>query len=178
MDATFEMVQGTPTLVFERRIAHPPERVWAAITEPDQLEHWFPSEVRFEGPVESGTPITFTFRQQVLEDQPMTMTGEIKTIEPPRRLVFSWGEDELEFELEPTEDRKGCLLRFAVALDDREKAARDGAGWHVCLDRLELGLTQTPTDAPGSEPTNEWREHYEEYRRRGFPATAALPGEG
>jgi hypothetical protein len=62
-----------------------------------------------------------------------------------------------------------------VLLDSREKAARDGAGWHVCLDRLEQQLAGVPTSAPGSEPTTEWRSHYEEYQRRGLPAGAPIP---
>lgn len=177
MDTTFEMVQDTPTLVFERQLADAPERVWAAITEPDQLEHWFPSKVSFDGGLKPGMPITFTFRQQVLEEQPMTLSGQVKIVEPARRFAFTWGEDELDFELRPGEGGSGCVLRLTVGLGDREKAARDGAGWRVCLDQLERGLPGAPTQATGSEPTSEWRSYYEEYRRRGFPATAPIPGE-
>src|ERR671926_466434 len=31
---------GRHRLVFERRLNHPVERVWAALTEPDQIEAW------------------------------------------------------------------------------------------------------------------------------------------
>ena len=29
------------TLEFERRLSHPPEIVWAAITEPEELAEWY-----------------------------------------------------------------------------------------------------------------------------------------
>jgi uncharacterized protein YndB with AHSA1/START domain len=32
-------------LVFERRPAHPPERVWRALTESEQLRRWFPAAI-------------------------------------------------------------------------------------------------------------------------------------
>ena len=32
-------------LTFRRRLAHPPERVWRALTEPEHLEHWFPTTI-------------------------------------------------------------------------------------------------------------------------------------
>ena len=58
-----------------------------------------------------------------------------------------------------------------MLLDEREKAARDGAGWHVCLDRLEAQLDGS---VGGGE---DWRGLYEEYQRRGVPAGAPIPGD-
>ena len=68
------------------------------------------------------------------------------------------------------------MLRFTCVLGQRDKAARDAAGWHVCLDRLERQLAGTPAPAPGTGPTEKWREHYEEYARRGFTTGAPIPG--
>ncbi|HET6399224.1 MAG TPA: SRPBCC domain-containing protein, partial [Candidatus Thermoplasmatota archaeon] len=37
------------SLRFERLLAHPPERVWAALTSPEDLKQWMPAqEVRIE----------------------------------------------------------------------------------------------------------------------------------
>ena len=41
MDGTLETIDGRPALRFQRRLAHPVDRVWRAITEPDELEDWF-----------------------------------------------------------------------------------------------------------------------------------------
>ena len=102
------------------------------------------------------------------------MDGEVTELDPPRLFAFTWGTDALRIELEEAPD--GCLMRFTHLLGSRDQAARDAAGWHVCLDRLETLLGGGDAVAPGGEPTGEWRAHYEEYQRRGLPAGAHLPG--
>jgi uncharacterized protein YndB with AHSA1/START domain len=157
----------TPTLTFERRLSHPVDRVWSAITEPSELGHWFPSKIVVEE-LAPGAALSFEFEDMPL-DAPSTMTGRVTDFDPPRVFAFTWGEDHLRFELEPTDGE--CTLRLTVALGTRDKAARDAAGWHVCLDRLDEQL--------GSEhAAGEWRAYYDEYQRRGVPAGAPIPGSG
>ncbi len=43
MYGSYATIEDTPTLIFERRLSHPVDRVWEAITDPDVLIHWFPS---------------------------------------------------------------------------------------------------------------------------------------
>jgi uncharacterized protein YndB with AHSA1/START domain len=176
MYATYQTIEELPTLRFERRLAHPVEKVWQAITEPEQLNQWFPSVVELE--LRAGAPINFTFPEGVTlpEGVPTTMIGEVVELEPPTLFAFYWGEDRLTFELEPAEEGSACRLRFTVVLDARDKAARDAAGWHVCLDALQRLLDGQATQAPGTGPTNEWQTHYDEYQRRGVPSGAWLPG--
>jgi uncharacterized protein YndB with AHSA1/START domain len=168
MYGAYDTIENRPALRFERRLSHPVEVVWQAITEPDELEHWFPSKVALDE-LRAGADMTFTFENMPL-DAPSTMTGRVTELDPPRLFEFYWGGDHLRFELEPSVD--GCVLRLTVLLDAREKAARDAAGWHVCLDRL--GRRLAGADAGGRE---DWRERYEEYQRRGVPAGAPIPGE-
>jgi uncharacterized protein YndB with AHSA1/START domain len=175
MYGAYEMIENRPALSFERRLSHPIEVVWRAITESDQLEHWFPSQVEVDslGP---GAEMTFRFESMPLEGEPLTLTGRVTEFDPPRRFAFFWGEDHLRFELEPMPGDEGCVLRLTVLLDLREKAARDGAGWHVCLDRLERLLAGD--DGPAATGASEdWRGLYDEYQRRGVPAGAPIPGE-
>jgi hypothetical protein len=104
--------------------------------------------------------------------------GEVKEVDPPRRLVFTWGGDMLEFELEPLPDEgrgPGCLLRFTAAMSEDDKVARDAAGWHVCLDRLGAWIAGANASAPTSEPTADWRGLYEDYAARGFATGAPIP---
>jgi len=103
------------------------------------------------------------------------MKGEVTEFDPPSSLAFSWGEDHLRFELTPAHAGAQTDLCFTVLLDTADKAARDGAGWHVCLDGLEAALDGAD-QATVHGITDRWREHYEEYARRGFPATAPIPG--
>ena len=46
------------TLTFTRRLPHPPERVWRAVTEPEHLAAWFPQ--RIVGERRPGTVLTLT----------------------------------------------------------------------------------------------------------------------
>jgi hypothetical protein len=56
--------------------------------------------------------------------------------EPPSLMELRWADDVLRFELEPGPGGAGSVLRLIVTFPERGKAARDGAGWHVCLERL------------------------------------------
>ena len=42
-DGTLETIDGRPALRFERCLAHSVERVWRAVSEPAELERWFPA---------------------------------------------------------------------------------------------------------------------------------------
>jgi uncharacterized protein YndB with AHSA1/START domain len=167
MYGAYETIENRPALRFERRLSHPVEVVWRAITESGELEHWFPSRVEVDE-MRPGAEMKFVFEDMPLEGAPTTMSGRVLEFDPPRRFAFTWGDDHLRFELEPVDD--ACLLRLTVLLDLREKAARDAAGWHVCLDRLEQRLGKDAVDG-------EWRGYYEAYQRRGLPAGAPIPGE-
>jgi uncharacterized protein YndB with AHSA1/START domain len=167
MYGTYETIDGRPAVRFERRLAHPIERVWRSVTEPGELAHWFPSEV--SGELRVGGTLRFSFPGHELPDT----EGEVTEFDPPRRLAFWWGPELLRFELEP--DGDGTLLRLTHVLSSPEQAARDAAGWHVCLDRLERSLGGEDTTAPGGEPSGEWREHYEAYEARGLPTGAEIP---
>lgn len=174
MYGSYTTIEDTPTLIFERRLSHPVDRVWEAITDPDVLVHWFPSAVELDPRV--GGSMKFTFEQDVLPDGSNSMPGEVTELDPPRRFGFTWGDDHLRFELEPVAGGAGCALRLTVGLGTRDKAARDSAGWHVCLDRLERVVAGE--DGPPVTGVNEdWRALYEEYQRRGAPVGAAVPGE-
>ena len=109
---------GKYVLRFERRLAHPPEKVWAALTEPDQLRRWFPTDI--EGERRPGAPIRFVFREdapsaadmpELLEHDPQDLDGEFTEFDPPRLLAYRWGDEHLRWELEPTAE--GCRLAFA-----------------------------------------------------------------
>jgi uncharacterized protein YndB with AHSA1/START domain len=141
-------------------------KVWRAVTDPAEMVHWFPSAV--EGDIRAGGELTFRFEHMPL-DAPTTMNGKVTDYDPPRLFAFFWGDDHLRFELEPV-DPDACVLRFTVVLDAEDKAARDAAGWHHCLDGLERRLSDGPPVAGDS-----WRERYEEYSRRGLPTGAPVP---
>jgi len=126
IDGTLETIDGRPALRFERRLAHPVQRVWRAVTEPDELAQWFVAPVAW-------TPaLGETFEGE-------GQTGEITALDPPRLLAWSWGDERYAFEL--TEHGDGCLLVFTHVFDARYgPAAQHAAGWETYLDRLDAHL--------------------------------------
>ena len=164
----YEQVAGRPVVRFERTFPHPPAAVWEAVTHPAQLQKWFPTTVEF-AELRPGAAIDFRFAQ----DAYPPMQGFFREVDEPRRLVFTWGDDVLTFELSEEGDGEACRLAFSVVLDDAGKAARDSAGWESCLDMLALAAAgETPERPAGS---GAWDEYYEHYREAGFPATAEIP---
>jgi uncharacterized protein YndB with AHSA1/START domain len=164
MHASYERVGGQAKLRFERLLAHSVERVWYAITEMDELAHWFPDTIAGK--------LAPAGRLQFRHGDGSESEGEVREIEPLQRLVFTWGGDLLEFELRRS-DAGGCILDFTVTIAEVEKAARDASGWHLCLDRL--GVWLAGHDAPPPAPGLGWRRLYEDYAERGFPTGAVIP---
>ncbi|MBW0117058.1 SRPBCC domain-containing protein [Pseudonocardia sp. KRD-169] len=161
----------------ERRLAHPPERVWPALTEPGRLATWFPSGATIEPRV--GGKVVFGFGGD----------GVVTDLDPPRLIAFTWEADHLRFELRP--DGDGSVLLLVHSFDDRAGAASFAAGWDTCFAVLdgtdpldhrvlheryveELGLSE-PTVAGTAEA---WEVHVE--RQLVHPADevrAVLDGE-
>ncbi|MFL5825974.1 MAG: SRPBCC family protein [Thermoleophilaceae bacterium] len=171
MNATYLELDGRPALRFERRLAHPVEDVWSALTEPAALARWFPNEVEIE--LRPGGAMHFVFPG----GEAPPMEGEVKQLDPPRLFEFSWGEDVLRFELSPEDDGAACVLRFTDYLGERDKAARDAAGWQVCFERLDESLDAGDAGGPETGVTSEWREYYDGYVAEGMPSGAEIPGQ-
>jgi uncharacterized protein YndB with AHSA1/START domain len=127
-DATLITGGPRPAVRLERRLPDPPEVVWQALTQREQLRAWFPSDVSGEWRV--GAPLRFEFPPEVTD---MTLTGEVLEVDPPRRLAFTWGEETLRFELSPDGDGTKLVLTDELPA---AHAARNAAGWDTCLDRL------------------------------------------
>ncbi|QYC41927.1 hypothetical protein Nocox_21615 [Nonomuraea coxensis DSM 45129] len=131
---------GRTSLSMRRRLPHPPEKVWRALTEPGHLAAWFPAEVTFDG-----DRVGYGFGPG----------GRVTHREPPRLLAHTWGEDHLRWELEPDEDG-GTLLTLTHTFSDRHGAASFAAGWHTCLIAL---LAHLDGRSPAAAPADMGRLH-------------------
>jgi len=165
---TYVEHDGRPAVRFTRRYPHPAERVWAAVSEPAGLRHWFPSRVELEPRV--GGRIAFRADPNLPEET----SGTILAYDPPRQLAFTWGGDELHLTVEP--DGEGAVLTLLNVLEARDTAARNAAGWTVCLAELEKHLCGDPADGPHSATAEPWRELYAAYVAAGMPSGAPIPG--
>ena len=148
------------TLTFTRRLAHPPEKVWRAVTEPEHLAAWFPQTI--VGELRTGAPLRFESSAGDGFD------GEMVRFEPPTTMEMTWGENRLRLELRPEGD--GTILTLTDTFGELGKAARDAAGWHECLDRLRAELE-------GAEPPewgSVWRAVNPVYRDRFGPDASTI----
>jgi uncharacterized protein YndB with AHSA1/START domain len=138
MNGVLESAGARWRLRFTRRLEHSPQTVWRAITEPLHRDVWFPQ--RIEGELRVGAPLKFVSDYGDFD-------GEVLAFDPPRLFEFRWGTDTVR--LEVSAEGEGSLLTLLDTFDEQGKAARDAAGWHVCLNALEreLGGSATPDDA-------------------------------
>lgn len=164
---TYVERDGRPAVRFVRTYPHPADRVWAAISEPAELVRWFPSAVEIE-PREGGA-MRFSG-----DPHAEGSSGVVLTWDPPRRLAFTWGTDELHLEVEPVDDGH-CRLTLLNVLDDRQAAARNGSGWFVCLAELAKHLDGLPSQGPHSEDAEPWEPVYQAHVAAGLPSGAAVP---
>jgi uncharacterized protein YndB with AHSA1/START domain len=163
-----ELDDGRSQLRFTRTLAHPQEVVWRAITEPEQLARWFPTTI--EGERAAGASLRFSFPG----GEAPPFEGEMLAFEPPSLMELRWGPDIVRIELRPTGG--GTELTLLDTLDERGKAARDGAGWHTCLDSLEAALSDDP-DA--RDRMGAWQDVHEHYVESFGPEAATIgPPEG
>lgn len=150
------------TLVLVRELGHSPEKVWQALTDPEQLKEWAP----FEADRNLGTKGTSARLTTVGAPQPMVSETSVKRAEACRVLEYDWGGRDVRWELEaiPT----GTRLTLWAGID-RPYIAMGAAGWHLCLDVLAHLLSGHPlgrivgADALGFEG---WQRLYREYTQQ------------
>ncbi|MFF5565486.1 SRPBCC family protein [Streptomyces sp. NPDC012623] len=142
-NATLTTKDGRTALRMERGLAHPPERVWAALTDPAALRKWFPAEVTLD--LAPGGSVEFRFPGA---DADTAMAGTVTDAEEPRLFAFTWGTDHLSWSIAP--DGDGSLLTLVHTFGDLPGAASFASGWHLCLTALAQ-LLDGVTVAPGRD---------------------------
>ena len=148
-DGTPERAEGGARVRFARRLDHPPEAVWGALTEPDRLARWL-GRATLQA-VRGGS---FQLRW---DETGALMHATVLDVAPPERFAYaSDAQGEVRFTLAP----EGDGTRIELENDFPAVDAPEGtlAGWHQHLDLLERELAGDP---------GTWdRERWEELRRR------------
>ncbi|QIG48301.1 SRPBCC family protein [Nordella sp. HKS 07] len=132
-----ELGDGEATLVFIRRLRHPPAKVWRALIEPGEQLEWMP----FVASRALDRVGPFSLRMTDQENGPESV-AEVTVVESQRCLAFQWGADLLTWELEPDGDGTRLTLRHRTKTPDMISSF--AAGWHICLDVLALYLDGRP----------------------------------
>jgi uncharacterized protein YndB with AHSA1/START domain len=146
------------TLVFVRRLRHPPEKVWAALTEQQQVGEWAPFTSDRDLSTLGDATLTM-IDGDVSEDLP----AQVLRADRPARLEYRWGDDLLRWELAATESGTELTLRHTIA--DREFLPKAAAGWHLCLDVMEHLLDGEPIGPIRGRDAMDhgWEELHEAY---------------
>lgn len=125
------------TLVLVRDLKHPPEKVWKALTDPAQLREWAPFDAdRNLGQV--GTAKLTT----VGAPTPNVSDAQITRADAPRVLEYTWGGQDIRWELEPV-GSAGTRLTLWHNID-RRFIAMGAAGWHLCIDVMDRFIDGHP----------------------------------
>ena len=151
------------TLVFVRELRHAPARVWRALTDPKEIGAWAPyTSDRDLGQV-GEAKLTMIDTDDGADG--MVLAAVVDRVEPPALLEYTWGEDRLRWELEPTDAGTRLTLRHTV--DDRGLLPKVAAGWHLCLVVAEHLLDGDPIPPIRGEAAKDfgWQELNETYAR-------------
>lgn len=127
-------------VVFERVFGHPIEKVWNAITNPEELKFWFTD---IEMDFRPGGKITFRFRDK---DKSVSY-GEIVSIEPPHKFVWTWEGELAVWELTALDEHTTRLV-FAYSKLTADYAVNAPAGFHDLLDLLAERLDGSEKISP------------------------------
>jgi uncharacterized protein YndB with AHSA1/START domain len=171
MDALAERI-APDAIRLERLLPGPLERVWAFLTQADQRARWLAGgewELRPGGRIElifdharlQHEPLPARYR-----DVPMTFTGKVLRVEPPRLLEITWAEvdgsaSEVCFELQARGPRVALIITHRKVAN-REELLSVSSGWDVHVGILD-DVLQART------PRGFWSNHdrlEQEYSRR------------
>jgi uncharacterized protein YndB with AHSA1/START domain len=124
-----------------RRIEAPPETVYRYFTDPERFKAWLGIDAEVDATVGGD------YRIRMTNDSRISACGRYVELDPPRRLVFTWGFEGLdglppgastvEVTLTPDGEATVVVLRHS-GLDGREMCEFHVWGWDIGLDRLVI----------------------------------------
>lgn len=127
----------TRSVVVERDVPFPPEKIWRALTQPHLITEWL---MKNEFKPAVGHRFNFSADWGAVD-------CEVRAVEPNRRLAYTWDAGELKsvvtWTLAPTTD--GTRLRMEQSGFRRDQPRFYGgakAGWPLYLEKLEQVLAK------------------------------------
>ena len=136
-ETTRTLPDGRVELRFERRLPHPREKVWRALTEVDRLRRWFVDILDYDrSRLAFASGATLTFAANGFPES----HGEVTAYQPLALLEYTWGAEVLRFELTDDLDGAGCVLVFTNIVDGPETTDAVTSGWAAGLNRLADAL--------------------------------------
>ena len=135
----------TRSVVIEREIAHPPEKIWRALTQPHLMEEWL---------MKNDFKAAVGHRFNLRGEWGGVLDCEVLTIEPHKTLSYTWNfahndaafnlQSVVTFTLTPTPT--GTHLRMEQSgfrPDQKQATAGAHAGWQQFFAKLDQLLART-----------------------------------
>ena len=128
------------SLVIERVFAHPPEKLWRALTESPLLAQWL-----MKNDFEPATGKKFQFRAEPVPNWDGIIDCEVLVVEPLKQLSYTWASMGMSsavlWTLTPADGGTHVRMEHS-GFGPNQKAAYQGAtyGWQKFLGNLEKVL--------------------------------------
>ena len=129
--------ESTRSVVIERVFAHPPEKLWRALTESPLMAQWL-----MKNDFEPAVGRKFQFRFDPMPNWDGVIDCEVLIVDPLKRLSYSWGSLGLGsvvlFTLTPAEGGTHVRMEQSGFRPDQEQAYKGAKyGWKSFFDGLE-----------------------------------------
>jgi uncharacterized protein YndB with AHSA1/START domain len=125
------------SLVIEREMPYPPEKIWRALTQGELIKEWL-----MENDFQPAVGHKFKFRSTPMPNWSGVIDCEVLIVEPNTRLSYTWGslglESVVNWTLTPT--KNGTLVRMEQSgFRPDQEANYKGAnyGWQKFIGNLE-----------------------------------------
>jgi uncharacterized protein YndB with AHSA1/START domain len=128
------------------------ERVWSAISSPEEISTWMKFPTELEPRVGGKIHIAFSAEG--------SLEGIVCNFESPSLLIYTWGDSLVNWKLEG--DAAETRLHFSHVGVRPELVAGLGAGWHAFLDQLQDYLA-------GSTRPDRYKDLKARYENAGKP---------
>jgi uncharacterized protein YndB with AHSA1/START domain len=131
------------TLRYERYFPHPPEKVWKAITDPEEVSQWFSTtakiDARLGGTLEYiAVPVGFRRTGSILEWNPPHVFEHEMHVDPHPQLPKGDPESVIRWEL--ARHDYDTIVTVTHSRLVKDTSIRFAIGWHSFLDRLAAQL--------------------------------------
>lgn len=145
-------ITGGTTLVTQRLLPGPVERVWNYLVDGELRRKWMAAG---DMPLVPGAAFEFVWRNDTLSaagdprpdgfPEEQRMQSHVISVDPMRLLTIAWGGGDVTFELRTVAD-KVLLVVTHRGLDNPDSRIMIAAGWHAHLDILVADISAL--DAP------------------------------
>ena len=135
-----DTAENTQTLVIERVFAHPPQKLWRALTESSLLAQWL-----MKNDFQSAPGHKFKFRAEPMPQWDGVIDCEVLAVEPMKSLSYTWAALGLDsvvlFTLTPVDTGTHLRMEQSGFRADQSRAYGGAKyGWQSFLENLDRML--------------------------------------